>query len=393
MAASLRKPDLNRTSPLIVHSGTIGTAFWSIDEDGVLRIGEGILNTDDLPASKNLDDDRSDRWPWYPYRKEIDFVDGRAPFEVIGDLSYAFGGAEKKSISKRGIYTTIEKIDLSGWNTSRVTSMRAMFYDCNGLTDLNISNFDTREVTDMADLFNGCYSLHALDVSSFQTSNVRNMSGMFSSCYLIESLDISGFDTSKVTNMNGMFSFCHRLENLLLGEFDTSQVTDMAYLFSGSRALAALDLYGMQTDQVTSMDFMFSECSSLLSLNLSSFQTSRVTTMFKMFNGAFSLRRLNIEQFDGRGVHFFQKMFDGCQALNELRYSAGMQKIIKSFRSHFPKGQWYQNNQGPYHIATLPALNEGESALLSRRKIEAEQLAGGDENPAAESKEADSFVL
>lgn len=44
-----------------------------------------------------------------------------------------------------------------------------------------------------------------INLSSFDTSKVTNMSHMFSDSY-ITSLDLSSFDTSKVTNMSDMFS-------------------------------------------------------------------------------------------------------------------------------------------------------------------------------------------
>ena len=368
MPVSFRKSDLENTEPRICHSGKLGSAEWTIDEDGLLVIGEGTVNTDELPPSRHEDEDTSDRWPWYPWRKEIDRVDGSAPLKVIGDLSYAFGGAERATVSKRGIYTSIESIDLSGWDTSEVTSMRSLFFDCSGMTELNIDGFQTGNVRDMANMFNGCYSLHELNVQSFDTRSVEDMSGMFTSCYLLESLDVSGFDTTNVRNMESMFAFCHRLGGLDVSHFDTSKCEDMGFMFSGDRALQSLDLSGFDTRHVTNMDFMFSECSSIQSLNLESFDTANALSLFKMFNDAYQLQRLNITHFQTQNARFIQKMFDGCKALSVVGFGSGVQNTLKAFRSRFPKGEWYLNNEGPFALLKLPALEEGQTGWLTRTK-------------------------
>lgn len=57
--------------------------------------------------------------------------------------------------------------------------MARIFRGCKLLTNLDISNFDTSKVTNMSGMFNGCGSLTNLDLSNFNTSNVTDMSNMF----------------------------------------------------------------------------------------------------------------------------------------------------------------------------------------------------------------------
>ena len=54
-----------------------------------------------------------------------------------------------------------------------------MFYGCSGLTSLNLSNFNTSKVTDMSGMFQNCANLESLDLSNFDTSKVTDMSNMF----------------------------------------------------------------------------------------------------------------------------------------------------------------------------------------------------------------------
>ena len=87
--------------------------------------------------------------------------------------------------------------------------------------------------SDSSHIFDVGYSLTNLDLSSFDTSKVTNMSHMFGSCDSLTNLDLSSFNTSKVMDMSRMFVGCSSLTNLDLSSFDTSKVTDMSYMFNG----------------------------------------------------------------------------------------------------------------------------------------------------------------
>ena len=109
---------------------------------------------------------------------------------------------------------TIKK--LKGLDTSNVTDMQYMFYNCSSLTSLDLSNFDTSNVTNMNRMFGYCQSLTSLDLSSFNTSNVTDIGGMLNACSSLTSLDLSNFDTSNVTNVSEMFSNCISLKDVYI---------------------------------------------------------------------------------------------------------------------------------------------------------------------------------
>lgn len=72
----------------------------------------------------------------------------------------------------------------------------SMFYGCKNLTTLDLSRFNTSKVTNMSSMFNGCKSLTTLDVSNFDTVNVTDMSYMFYFCTSLTTLDLSRFNVS-----------------------------------------------------------------------------------------------------------------------------------------------------------------------------------------------------
>ncbi len=183
-------------------------------------------------------------------------------------------------------------------DTSNVTDMSNMFYQCYYLTSLDLSSFDTSNVTDMTSMFEYCNNLSSLDLSNFDTSKVTSMSYMFYSCNKLTSLDLTHFNTSSVTNMTSMFNGCNSLTSLDLSNFDTSKVTSMSYMFYSCRSLTSLDLSNFNTSNVTTMQSMFADCNKLTSLDLSSFNTSNVTNMNYMFVNCHSLTELDLSSFD-----------------------------------------------------------------------------------------------
>ena len=176
------------------------------------------------------------------------------------------------------------------------------------IRDIDLSNFDTSRVTDMHYMFWNMHSLTSLNISNFDTSKVTNMSSMFDNTGLT-SLNLSNFDTSKVTNMSRMFAFMRNLTTLDLSNFDTSNVTDMGSMFLNMPSLTSLNISNFNTSKVTNMGYMFEHMSSLTTLNLSNFDTSRVTYMFSMFEGMSNLTILDLSNFDTSNVTDMESMF------------------------------------------------------------------------------------
>ena len=164
-------------------------------------------------------------------------------------------------------------------DTSSVTSMSAMFYNCTALTSLDLSGWDTSSVTTMSSMFRSCTALTSLDLSGLDTSSVTNMSYMFYSCNALRSLDLSGWDTSSVTSMSGMFQDCKTLTSLDLSGLDTSSVISMPEMFRNCTALTSLDLSGLDTSSVTNMSSMFFSCNALRSLDLSGWDTNSINIL------------------------------------------------------------------------------------------------------------------
>ena len=212
----------------------------------------------------------------------------------------------------------ITKIDLSKFDSSKVTDTSAMFYKCGNLVELNLTNFDTSLVTDMHQMFLGCSSMTSLDLSSFDTSNVINMSSLFIYDPKLVSVDLSSFNTSSVKDMSYMFMNCPRLRSLNLSNFSTQSLANMGGMFRNCELLTSIDLSNFDTSKVTKMSNLFHECQSLTSLNLGNFDTSNVVNMEYMFYNCTRLTSLDISNFDLTNVEKISYMFQNCENLEFL---------------------------------------------------------------------------
>ncbi|EAE5923993.1 BspA family leucine-rich repeat surface protein [Listeria monocytogenes] len=214
--------------------------------------------------------------------------------------------------------SNLTELDLSGLDTSAVTTMRDMFYSCSALEELDVSHFDTSSVTNMSYLFYDNEKLEKLDVSNFDTSLVTNMYAMFENCTSLEELDVSNFDTSSVTSMYRVFNGCEKLKKLDVSNFDTSSATAMVQMFRNCSALEKLDVSNFNTSLVTDMRAMFAGCTSLEVLDVSNFDTSSVTNMAAMFSDNEKLEKLDLSTFDTSSVTNMGTMFKNCTALKSL---------------------------------------------------------------------------
>lgn len=151
-------------------------------------------------------------------------------------------------------------LDLTGWNTSNVTSTRFMFYrtgfNCPSFT-LDISNFNTSKVTEMTSMFNYLSpGVKELDLSHFDTSNVTKMSSMFAESKL-QKINLKNWNTEKVTTMMNLFSFCRELIEADLSSFKISPDTNISRMFYYCQKLQKIDIRNFVFEGITNYSYMF----------------------------------------------------------------------------------------------------------------------------------------
>lgn len=208
---------------------------------------------------------------------------------------------------------SLTELDLSGSNSENVTNMSEMFYGCKALSKLDLTSFKTGQVTTMENMFCDCSTLETLDVSSFNTENVTTMVGMFNNCSSLRSLDLPVFNTANVTKMGAMFQKCSSLQSLDLSSFNTRKVTQMQSMFAGCTNLESIDLSSFDTENMTDMVAMFASCTKLETLDLSSFATPKMVSMVDAFSNCKNLKTIYVTSaFTTDKVTLGSSVFDGC---------------------------------------------------------------------------------
>jgi surface protein len=228
-------------------------------------------------------------------------------------------------------------LDLSGWNTSNVTSMKEMFQTTYnpqittaGYIPKGLGNWNTSLVTDFSYMFNGAtyYSVstnfssaidRTIDISGWNTSSATTMKAMFGGEATPSNLgggnpsaavatnasfgSLSGWNTANVTDMSFMFANygIHRqtytqpnpntlvpTASLGVSTWNTGNVTTMKGMFIAFGGWAD-DLSSWNTGKVTDFSFMFSipdlVSGGYMNPNVSSWNTSSATNMMSMFMG------------------------------------------------------------------------------------------------------------
>jgi len=220
-----------------------------------------------------------------------------------------------------GDCTSLESIDLSGWNNPKITSLASMFKNCTNLKIINLTNFDMSNVKNMSNMFSGCSSLTTVDTTLFNTSSVTTMLSMFDGCSALTTLDLSHMDTSKVTTMKNMFNGCTSLATLDLTPLTTTSVTTMESMFSECSSLTGLDFSLMDTSNVTTMKNMFNGCSKLATLDLSALNMSNVINIDSMVANCSSLTNLALNNWNISKISSHTDLFINCDSLSNISAS------------------------------------------------------------------------
>ena len=158
----------------------------------------------------------------------------------------------------------------SDWNTSNVEKMNEMFYGCKRITTLNLGMFVTSKVDTMQGMFRDCYALQGIDFSSsgwndWDTSKVTDMSYMFYNCCYLTSgattkglydINISNFEFNSVTLFTSMFDGSTDKRDLTkkivlpkagLGNPVANGVTDARYMFRKRMSCTEIENLGELT--------------------------------------------------------------------------------------------------------------------------------------------------
>lgn len=166
---------------------------------------------------------------------------------------YYIGRREVVGNGARFSNTYLRSLDLSNWETSRMTDASSMFRDCSSLLSIDVNNWNTQALTSTANMLENCSSLQRLDLSNWDTQALSSVYAMFAGCTSLQSLDLSNWNTKALASMRAMFSGCSALRLVDFRKANFSHVKDIFLLFSRCDALVELWL-PLTFDLLTNID-------------------------------------------------------------------------------------------------------------------------------------------
>ena len=137
--------------------------------------------------------------------------------EKVTNMTFMFAGCK-----------ALTRLDVSKFDTRNVTDMSYMFSDCLSLASLNITKSTQAKAHGWAN--DGLHRAPTpLNVSNFNTAKVTTMTFMFADCKALTTLDLTSFNTANVTDMSYMFSGCSSLTTIYSNDAWTCDYTESMF--------------------------------------------------------------------------------------------------------------------------------------------------------------------
>ena len=248
----------------------------------------------------------------------------------------------------------ITELDLSSFNTYKVTNMGSMFKNMNYLKTVKVGDgWNTGKVTTSDNMFYNCTSLVGGDGTTFNANYIdktlayAGQGGYLTdknsivipqvTPYVVYSDGTLTFyyddkyetrqgevytDVTRRTNSDKWGTYKGSIKNAVIeSSFAQARPTSTAHWFNGCENLESIEgLEYLNTEDVTTMYGMFNiagrTAGKLTEIDLSSFNTSNVTNMGYMFCNCTSVKRIYVS--DGwttSNVTSSEKMFHNCKNL------------------------------------------------------------------------------
>ena len=225
------------------------------------------------------------------YKNEITLIiEGKGTQKILGESilvepsQVIINGFTKQKIGYSNTYglDNITNVVTIKWDTP-LTTCNNMFFNFDNIISIDLSKFDSSKVSDMSLMFYDCTKLESINLENMNTSSLKDMKYMFYDCQSLKYIDLSYFDTSQVENMEFLFASCASLISINLSKFNTKSVQRMNSMFKNDKSLIYLDLSNFDIRNVETMDSMFNGCSSLVYINFNSFvenSTLKISSIF-----------------------------------------------------------------------------------------------------------------
>jgi surface protein len=253
-----------------------------------------------------------------------------------------------------GIVKGVPTIDNNAEFITEATGNRSIAYFFKKIPKLTLTG-----ATSLSSFLNGANNLEEIDVSGIDTSNVTTMQYAFYNCEHLQRLDLSSWDFSKVTSMYQMFAGMTRLTELILpDDMDSSKVENFTSLFQYCN-FTSIDISKLKTSKATTMFAMFNTCRNLKEIDISnfSFENTNGVDMAQIFYNCPELE--TISEFDCSKTTRFVNAF----MASKLKNLGGLKNAGQAYSPAQPAsysnyGIMFQNARNLTHESIINVFND-----------------------------------
>lgn len=215
--------------------------------------------------------------------------------------------------------------------TKNGTNYDQLFRDYNG-PDIDVSQWDTSKVTSAQYCFSNCTK--SMDISNWDLSSLTNATNMFDHfANGNKYIDLSVLDFSNVTNVNYMFYFSNT-DYLDVRNINLTGTTSYNNLFGFSSG-TELDLSNWNILKITTLLAMCSY-SKFKKINLTGWNTVKVTDFRSVFTGSQNLETLLIPDWDMTNATSTSNFINNVKKLKYIDLSRSNDLTIKKIASFLP---------------------------------------------------------
>ena len=186
-----------------------------------------------------------------------------------------------------------KSMDISNWDLSSLTNAERMFTDCSA-TITGLENMDFSNLANAVNMFERFVNGNKyIDLSVLDFSSVTKASNMFSYSNT-NYLDVRNINLTGTTSYSGLFSSCQGTE-LDLSNWDISKINDLSnlYYFSGYKKI---NLTGWNTVNVKNMGYVFYYCSYLETLLIPDWDMTNATSTSNFIYSCSKLKYIDLSR-------------------------------------------------------------------------------------------------
>ena len=151
----------------------------------------------------------------------------------------------------------------------------------NNKSFLDLTDLDISELDNLSSIFFELYSLEVVNISGWDTSNVTTMAYMFSQCKNLKNIiGIENLDVSKLETANFMFDSCENLVELDLTNWNPILLkTAWSMFYRCSNLKIIKNIENWQLTNIKDISYMFYNCAKL-DVDLSNWDLTKIKDNF-----------------------------------------------------------------------------------------------------------------